>query len=91
MFFRKWIEELDDIPERFQNHDTVSVKQWMAILILMFFPVANVAILLYWAFSSKEERPASKVNWARAMLIVGIIMTCLTVAGVFLCLRLING
>ncbi len=77
--FRKWIDE----PEReewekdFDNNEVVTVREWMATLMLMLIPVLNIVMLFEWAFSNKELTPANKVNWARGSIIV---LTCLLIS-----------
>jgi len=79
--FRAWI---DETPNRFDNSEIARVKQWIAILLLTIIPVMNIAALLRLAFSSKEEKPASLVNWARAIIIMVIIVTCAVAICIFL-------
>ncbi len=70
--FRKWIDEShrEDWEKKFDNKEVVSVRDWMADLMLMLIPVVNIIMLFVWAFSSKEMTHANKVNWARASIIV---------------------
>ncbi len=70
--FGKWIDEQEreDWLKDFENNEVVSVREWVATLMLMVVPVVNVVMLFVWAFSNKELTPANKVNWARGSLIV---------------------
>ena len=79
--FRKW---LDDTPDRFDNNEIVSTAKWLAILTVAMVPVMNIVFFLYWALHSRDdEYPASLVNFARAALIMMLIVTFAT-AGVIL-------
>jgi hypothetical protein len=56
----------------------VTFGNWMLTLFLTFIPVVNIIMLLVWAFSSAT--PASKSNWARAILVwmlIGIVASVL--------------
>ncbi len=70
--FRKWINE----PEKeewlkdIDNNEVVSVREWVATLLLMVIPVVNIVMLFWWAFANKETTPVNKVNWARGTIIV---------------------
>jgi hypothetical protein len=80
MFFKNWIEET---PHPLDNDDIVTVRHWMAIFVLMMAPGINIIALVWWASHSKGDKyPASMVNWARAMIIVGIIFISVTAAGI---------
>ncbi len=87
--FRKWINE----PEReewqkdFDNNEVVSVREWMATMLLMVIPIVNIVMLFWWAFSNKELIPASKVNWARGTIIVlAALLFSATLVTSFFCL-----
>jgi len=80
----KWLE--DEPTERYEKTDFVSVKQWLAILLVTIMPVLNIVMLLGWALHNVDERPASLVNWARAMLI----MMCLLAVSVALAIFLVR-
>jgi len=45
----------------------MSLSDWMLTILITFIPIANLVMLLVWAFSS-ETHP-SKKNWAKATLI----------------------
>jgi len=77
----KWLE--DEPTERYEKNDFVSVKQWLAILLVTIMPVLNIVMLLGWAVRNVDERPASLVNWARAMLIMMITLAVAVVVAVF--------
>lgn len=87
MFYR-WIDE----PERcrwekdFQDNTVMSVRQWLAVMIVMIIPGVNIVMLVWWALSDKETTPANKVNWARACVIVltATLLTIALVAGLLL-------
>lgn len=69
--FRKWIdEEKDEWEKDFENNEVVTVREWMATVMLMVIPGVNIVMLFWWAFADKTITPANKVNWARASLIV---------------------
>ena len=46
---------------------TVTLGDWFVIGLLLCVPILNVIMLLVWAFGSNS--PASKANWAKAMLL----------------------
>lgn len=89
--FQKWIDENPD-DERFSDDSIVTVREWMAIMMVMVIPVINIVMLVYWAYASKLSTPASKVNWARGTLIVLItaVITCVCVAGLFFLMYYLN-
>lgn len=70
--FLKWIDEkAEDAWEKdFENNAVVSVREWMATLMLMIIPGVNIVMLFWWAFADKTTTPVNKVNWARGSLIV---------------------
>lgn len=70
--FLKWIDEKEkDAWEKdFENNEVVSVREWMATLMLMIIPGVNIVMLFWWAFADKTTTPVNKVNWARGSLIV---------------------
>ena len=82
--FRKW---LDDTPDRFDNNEIVSTAKWLAILTVAMVPVMNIVFFLYWALHSRDdEYPASLVNFARAALILTVILTGV-VAGMIILMK----
>ena len=70
--FNKWINtpQRENWEKDFDNNEVVSVREWIATVLLMVIPVINIAMLIYWAFADNTTTPANKVNWARASLIV---------------------
>ena len=80
--FGKWFE--DEPAKRYEKNDFVSVKQWLAILLVTIMPVLNIVMLLGWALRNVDERPASLVNWARAMLIMMCLLTVSVALAIFL-------
>ena len=53
----------------------VTVGDWIITYLLMSIPLVNIILMFVWAFGSNT--PASKANWAKAMLIImlfGIIL-----------------
>jgi len=82
-----WFEETKN---PFDNGEVVSVRQWLAVLLLMLIPLMNVAVLLGWAMSSKEKLPASMVNWARAMVIMTVIVISVMIPCIFVCLKVLS-
>jgi hypothetical protein len=88
MFFEKWIEETE-IPDRYINHDIVTVKQWLAVLCVTFAPGLNIVMLLKWALRSEGEEPTSLINWARAALIL-MVISAVVATGMYFLLRLLG-
>lgn len=84
----KWIEdpESKDWTQECQGNRVVSVREWVAMLVITLIPVLNIIMLVGWAFANKDLIPANKVNWARATIILLIILfiTIGIVAGLFL-------
>ena len=80
--FGKWLE--DEPAERYEKNDFVSVKQWLAILLVTITPALNIVMLLGWALRNVDERPASMVNFAKAMLIMMCILAVSVALAVFL-------
>ncbi len=70
--FHKWIEdpESKDCMQECQDNRVLSVREWMAMLVITLIPVLNIIMLLGWAFANKDLIPANKVNWARATIIL---------------------
>ncbi|MDH3346465.1 MAG: hypothetical protein OEL75_04695 [Kiritimatiellaceae bacterium] len=53
------------------NYRPVSVGEWMLTYFLMCIPVINIVLLFVWAFGCNT--PVSKANWAKSLLIWGLI------------------
>ena len=53
------------------NNEPVTLGNWMLTYLLLVIPIVGFIMLFVWAFSSNT--PASKSNWAKAMLIWGLI------------------
>ncbi len=77
--FRKWIDEneREEWLKDLDNNEVVTVREWLATLLVLFIPGVNIAMIFVWAFSNKEITPANKVNLARACV---IFLTCLIMA-----------
>ena len=52
----------------------VSVGNWLLTFVLMSIPLVNIIMLFVWAL---ESGPVSKQNWAKAVLIMTVIVTVL--------------
>ena len=52
----------------------VSVGNWLLTFVLMSIPLVNIIMLFVWALGSG---PVSKQNWAKAVLIMTVIVTVL--------------
>ncbi len=59
---------------RHKNKDKypVSIKEWVVSFILLSIPLVNIICIIKWAFS--KSTPISKKNYARAILIITIIV-----------------
>ena len=69
--FSKWIDESEfDGENDFFDNSVMSVRQWLAVLVVMIIPVVNVVMIFCWAFAEKEITNSNKVNWARASVIL---------------------
>ena len=70
-----------------KNQDTLSVGDWMIILLLISIPIINIIMLFVWALSSDTNE--TKSNFAKAVLmwfVVIIIIWILlfaSLAGIF--------
>ena len=64
----------------------METREWLAIMTLMLIPGVNIILLLKWAFSNKEMEPATKVNFARAtiIMIVTLAIAAAMVTGIYL-------
>lgn len=58
---------------------TISVGDWLVTYLISCVPSAGFVMLVVWAFSSST--PPSKVNWAKAALVVMVIF--MVVGGLF--------
>ncbi len=76
--FSKWIDESEreEWLKDFDNDEVVTVREWLATLLVLFCPGLNLVMIFVWAFSNKEITPANKVNLARACV---IFLTCLII------------
>jgi len=59
-----------------QKQAVVTVGDWIVTFILMVLPIVNIIMLFVWAFGGST--PVSKANWAKATLIVYLIIFILT-------------
>lgn len=61
-------------------HDSsdMTYGQWLITLIITMIPLVNIIMLLVWAFGSSA--PASKQNWAKALLTLFVIVFVLSIA-----------
>jgi hypothetical protein len=58
-----------------KNQDTLSVGEWMIILLLITIPVVNIIMLLVWALSSDTNE--TKSNFAKAALMWFVVIIIL--------------
>jgi hypothetical protein len=58
-----------------KNHDTLSVGDWMIILLLISIPVVNIIMLFVWALSSDTN--VTKSNFAKAALMWFVVIIIL--------------
>ena len=68
------MEIIDQLqPQSHRSDTTISLGQWMIIMLIMLIPLVNIVMLFLWAFDG--DTPPSKANWAKAILIwIAIIM-----------------
>jgi len=59
------------------KNETVSIGDWIVTFILTGIPLVGFIMLIVWAFGS--DAPQSKKNWARATLILQVIVTVLVI------------
>ena len=57
------------------SDSSMSVKDWLITLLITVIPIVGFVMLFVWAFGSGA--PASKANWAKAVLIFYAIMIVL--------------
>ena len=60
-----------------KNQSTVTIGDWIVTFILMAIPLVNIIMIFVWAFSSST--PVSKANWAKASLILWLIVFVLVI------------
>jgi len=58
-----------------KNQDTLSVGDWMIVLLLISIPVVNVVMLFIWALSSEVNE--TKSNFAKAALMWFVVIIIL--------------
>jgi len=58
-----------------KNQDTLSVGDWMIVLLLISIPVVNIVMLFIWALSSEANE--TKSNFAKAALIWFVVIIIL--------------
>jgi hypothetical protein len=58
-----------------KNQDTLSVGDWMIVLLLISIPVVNVVMLFIWALSSGANE--TKSNFAKAALMWFVVIIIL--------------
>ena len=58
-----------------KNQDTLSVRDWMIVLLLISIPVVNVVMLFIWALSS--EANVTKSNFSKAALMWFVVIVIL--------------
>lgn len=58
-----------------KNQDTLSVGDWMIILLLISIPVINIIMLFVWALSSDTNE--TKSNFAKAVLMWFVVIIIL--------------
>jgi len=70
-----------------KNQDTLTVGDWMIILLLILIPVINIIMLFVWALSSDTNE--TKSNFAKAVLMWFVVIIILwillfaSLAGIF--------
>jgi Na+/melibiose symporter-like transporter len=57
-----------------KNQDTLSVGDWMSVLLLISIPVVNIVMLFIWALSSEANETKSNFATAALMWFVVIII-----------------
>jgi len=69
------------------SNETVTLGEWIVTMILSYIPIVGFIMILVWAFGGGAK--PSKKNYARAMIIMAIIVTVLSIissilfAGIF--------
>lgn len=69
--------------------ETVSTKEWVIALLLLFIPVVSLVLPFVWAFSSSEKK--SKSNFFKAYLIISLISIVLCIVMFVLMFAVILG
>jgi hypothetical protein len=64
-------------PPPGEDERPLSVKDWVINILLTCIPCVGIILLLVWAFSSAGN--INRKNWARAMLIISIIMIAISI------------
>lgn len=65
------------MTEQTQEQNTISMGEWILSIFLCSIAIVGQILLLVWAFGS-DTHP-SKKNWARAMLIIQLVVFVLTI------------
>ena len=60
-----------------KKQSVVSIGNWIITFILMAIPLVNLIMLIIWAFGNGTSE--SKANWAKATLILYLIVTLLVI------------
>jgi fatty acid desaturase len=60
-----------------KNRSVVSIGDWIVTFILMAIPLVNIIMLFVWAFGGGA--PESKANWAKANLILYLVVIILVI------------
>jgi Na+/melibiose symporter-like transporter len=60
-----------------EDKNYVSLTFWLFSMVIMAFPVVNILMTFYWAFSGDNE---SKKNYFKAMILVWMIIISLLIA-----------
>lgn len=53
------------------DREPVTIGNWLLTYLLLMIPVVNLIMIFVWAFG--KGTPESKANWAKALLILGLI------------------
>lgn len=83
-----WLDEKEEDKEYewLEDNHVMTVREWMASMMVMIVPLLNIVMLLCWAFGDKTTTPANKVNWARGTLLVlaAVLFSCAVLFGLYL-------
>ncbi|MCC5849825.1 MAG: DUF4339 domain-containing protein [Verrucomicrobia bacterium] len=70
----KELAEAENISRLKAKMESISVFNWLCSFVVALIPLVNFVVLMNWAFGDNNT-PRSKVTWARATLLTGLILS----------------
>lgn len=76
------MEEVQQVYIKTEDTRVMGVKDWVITLIITALPLIGIVMLFVWAFGS--EANLNKQNWAKATLLLGVIIGVISLIVFFL-------